>query len=159
MNKTKSLIAFLVLVFVIATLGSYATQTSLDPWYRELPKPSWTPPSWVFGPVWTVLYIMIAIAGWMYYHATPSENRTRTLIFYSVQLVCNGLWSFFFFYFQNPSLGLKDLSLLTAALVFTLYYGWKVSRPATLLLVPYFIWTLYALSLNAEIVRKIGESQ
>jgi len=150
-NKIISLGVFLAICFSIATLGSFATEASLDPWYRNLVKASWNPPAWVFGPVWTILYVMIAVAGWLIFISKKSKLRKRALVFYSLQLFFNFLWSFLFFYFQNPLLGLIDIILLVVFIALTLRATWDLSRMAAYLLLPYFLWTLYALTLNGAI--------
>ena len=152
MKKSLWLLLFLGICFVVATLGSLATYPSLDPWYIGLKKASWNPPAWVFGPVWTLLYLMIAVAGWLIFLAKKSEQRTRALTFYFIQLFLNCLWSFLFFYFQNPFLALIDIILLVIFIGLTLQATLSVSKRASLLLTPYFIWTLYAVTLNGAIV-------
>lgn len=150
-NKLLSLGGFLTLCFLIAFLGSFATHASLDPWYQDLAKASWNPPAWVFGPVWTILYVMIAVAGWRLYLSPPSTLRRKALLFYAVQLFLNFAWSFLFFYFQSPLLGLIDISLLPLFIGFTIRAAWSISRVSSFLLIPYFLWTLYAFSLNLAI--------
>ncbi len=152
MRKGLWLLFFLGLCLGIAALGSWATYPSLDPWYFELKKASWNPPGWVFGPVWTVLYLMIAFAGWQIFLKKKSKQRQRALTFYFIQLALNCLWSFLFFYFHNPYLSMIDLLLLVVMIGLTLRAALPVSRPAALLLTPYFIWILYAATLNAAIV-------
>lgn len=146
------LLVFLGLCFGIAALGSIATQHSIDTWYVTLQKASWNPPAWVFPPVWTALYTMIAISGWLIFISGKSLQRDRALLLYFLQLGLNGAWSFFFFYFQSPILSLIDIGLLVVLLEATLRITWPVSKRATYLLIPYFVWTIYALTLNAAIV-------
>lgn len=152
MRKGLWLLFFLGLCFGIAALGSWATYPSLDPWYFELKKASWNPPGWVFAPVWTVLYLMIAVAGWQIFLKKKSKQRRNALTFYFIQLALNCLWSFLFFYFHNPYLSMIDLFLLVVMIGLTLRAALPVSRPAALLLTPYFIWTLYAATLNGAVV-------
>lgn len=153
-NRTKFawLLIFLALCFVVAFLGSFASQESLTPWYSHLIKPRWNPPSWVFGPVWTILYIMIAFSGWSIFLSSRSVNRSWALFFYFIQLVLNGLWSFFFFYFQNPLLSLIDIILLNIFILATIVSAFRCSKTGAFLLIPYFLWTLFAFTLNAAIV-------
>lgn len=151
-NKLIPLLGFLALVVGIAVLASFATHHSLEPWYRELKKPAWTPPSWVFPIVWPILYTLIALAGWHLYLAEKSSKRTLALTFYFLQLVLNALWSFVFFYFKNPYGGLIILFLLAALISRTVRTAWPVSERASLLLLPYLAWVLFAISLNAAIV-------
>lgn len=150
-NKIFSLISFLAISYAIAICGSFATQASLDPWYASLERPSWNPPAWVFGPVWTFLYFLIAVAGWLLFLCKKSKFRNRALLFYFLQLLFNFLWSFLFFYFQSPLLGLIDILLLTLFIGLTLHATWVLSKRAFVLLTPYFVWTVYAVTLNVAI--------
>lgn len=141
-----SLALFLAIVFAVAAVGSFFPP---DDWYAALWKPSWTPPGWLFGPVWTVLYLLIAIAGWMIFSYTDLASAK---FLWSVQLVLNALWSWFFFGLHEPWLALFDIVALTiciAALVIVLY----PSRPVvSWLLLPYLAWVAYAATLNVGIV-------
>lgn len=145
------LLLFISLVTLVAYSGSVATQTSLDPWYSQLTKPTWTPPSWVFPVVWPILYLMIAVAGWLISMAPQSSDKRSALTYFFLQLLLNGLWSFSFFYFQNPALGLVNIILLLVFLGLTIFKSWDVNYKAALLLVPYLLWTLYAFALNFSI--------
>lgn len=145
------LCGFLCACYAIAFLGSFATNESLYPWYAHLHKGSWNPPAWVFAPVWMVLYFMIAVAGWLVFIGKKSKLRNRCLCYYSLQLLFNFLWSFLFFYFQNPLLSLFDILLLLIFIGLTIKTAWPISKRASYLLIPYFLWTLYASSLNGAI--------
>lgn len=146
-----SLFLFIFLCFVLQIIGSLWTRETVSTWYPALIKPSWTPPDWVFGPVWTILYIMIAISGWLIYRAENSSDRTLALLFYGVQLALNFAWSFLFFSMRSPLLGLLDIILLCLFIILTITRAWKVNYIASLLLIPYLLWILYATSLNAGI--------
>jgi tryptophan-rich sensory protein len=147
-RKWLSFISFLILILVIELVGGYLTNTSVDSWYLTLEKPSWNPPGWVFGPVWTVLYILIAISGWLVWIQPKSEKRTRALWIYGVQLFLNLIWTGFFFYLQSPLLGLLDIIALLAFIIWTMVAFWPLSRASSLLLIPYLLWTAYAVTLN-----------
>lgn len=152
MKKKQLMITFLffiVLCFVVELCGRFWTQESLLTWYPTLIKPSWTPPNWVFPIVWTTLYVMIALSGALIYCAEHSLQRTRALMFYGFQLALNFIWSFLFFSLQSPLLGLVDIIPLCVFTVLTINKAWHVDRWAGLLLVPYFIWITYAMTLNA----------
>lgn len=150
-KKWVSLILFFLLCFGVAFAGSLATKTSVDTWYRELDKPSWTPPSWVFAPAWTVLYALIAVSGWLVYEAKRDFRRKRCLYWYGAQLFFNFIWSFLFFYFRSPLLGSIDIAALLVAIGGYMAVSWNLSKTAFLLFVPYLIWVLYAASLNFSI--------
>lgn len=146
-----SLGVFILLCLAVEVFASYWTNQSVLTWYPLLNKPSWTPPSWVFGPVWTILYVMIAIAGWIIYKAEHSPQRSIALIFYGAQLVLNFLWSFLFFSLRSPILGLIDILLLSFLIILTIISAWRVRPLASILLIPYLIWVMYATTLNAGI--------
>lgn len=147
----KTLVAFLLLCLVIQLLGSGWTQEGIRNWYPTLHKPFWTPPDWLFAPVWTLLYLMIALAGGLIYQAPDSPRRSIALAFYIMQLLLNFLWSFLFFSLQRPDLALLDIVGLTLFIILTMVKAWPVSRLASLLLLPYLAWVLYATSLNLGI--------
>ncbi|MCE2982226.1 MAG: tryptophan-rich sensory protein [Parachlamydia sp.] len=146
-----SLIVFIVLCFIVLMIGGFWTKESVSTWYPKLAKPSWTPPDWIFGPVWSCLYIMIAFSGWLIYRAVYSHKRTVALVLYGIQLALNFIWSFLFFSLRSPALGLIDIVLLCILISLTIIEAWSVSRLASLLLIPYLGWVLYATSVNAGI--------
>ena len=146
-----SFVIFILLCLVVQIAGSVWTKETVSTWYPRLAKPSWTPPDWVFGPVWFCLYIMIAISGWMIYKSKNSPKRTSALIFYGAQLALNFIWSFLFFSLQSPLLGLIDIILLCLLITLTIIKAWPVSPRASLLLIPYLVWVIYAMSINAGI--------
>lgn len=146
-----SFVIFILLCLVVQILGSLWTKESVLTWYTTLTKPSWTPPDWLFGPVWSCLYIMIAVSGWLIYRAEHSHKRSVALMLYGGQLTLNFIWSFLFFFLQSPVLGLIDIALLCILLSLTIIKAWPVSRLASLLLIPYLLWIMYATSLNAGI--------
>lgn len=146
-----SLIAFITLCLVIEIIGSFWVKDSLVRWYPALDKPFWTPPAWVFGPVWSCLYIMIAISGWLIYRARDSHHRNWALVLYGVQLALNFIWPFLFFSLKSPILGLIDIILLGLFIALTMIRAWRLRPLATILLIPYLIWVMYATSLNLGI--------
>lgn len=147
----NSLLVFIVLCFSLEALAGYWTSQSVSTWYPKLIKPSWTPPGWIFGPVWTILYLLIAVVGWLLYREKHSPMRSKALLFYGCQLILNFLWSFLFFSLNSPILGLIDITLLSLMIMLTIVYSWPVRSLASLLLIPYLIWVIYASSLNAAI--------
>jgi len=145
----RSFVVFLVVVFGVAALGSLAP---LGDWYMHLNKPTWMPPGWAFGAVWTPLYVGIATAGWKLWRAEISHARRVSLYLWSAQMVLNGLWSPLFFWLHQPLLALINILLLIAVLAAS--FGWfrQVSVIATWLFVPYALWVGFATALNAAIV-------
>lgn len=117
--------------------------------YQSLSQPSWAPPSWLFGPVWTVLYVMIAVAGWLVWRRTGSW--TPALTAYAIQLVLNAIWTPIFFGFGQYGLALADIVAMWIAIGVTVVLFWRISRPAALLLLPYWAWVSFATALNAWI--------
>jgi translocator protein len=150
----RSLLVFLVLVFAAGFFGS---RFEPGAWYAALEKPVWNPPTWVFGPVWTVLYVLIAVSAWLVWRRRGhGQRRSRTDLamgFWGVQLVLNALWSWFFFGLQRPGLALFDIVALLVAIVATTIAFFRLHRLAGWMFVPYALWVTYATALNAAIVR------
>jgi tryptophan-rich sensory protein len=124
-------------------------------WYASLAKPDWTPPTWVFGPAWTILYAMMALAAWRLWrrrHTRPRESR-RALALFAVQLALNLAWTPVFFGMQRPDLALAVILLLWAAIAATIVAAWRACRTAAALLVPYLAWVTFATALNMAIWR------
>jgi translocator protein len=141
-----------VICLAAGALGSLATDTGS--WYQQLNKPSFNPPSWVFGPVWTLLYICMGIAAGLVWNLPKGDKTKRiALLFFWAQLVLNALWSFSFFGAQNPQLGLVNIVLLLLVLASTVYFFFKLHETAGWLLVPYLAWVGFASLLNLQIVR------
>ena len=147
-NKYLSLIFILLITFVASGIGGFTTATFKEPWYSQIILPSFNPPSWVFGPVWTALYILMSIAIWRvwikYY-----DNKTLRLYF--LHLFFNMIWSIIFFGFHQIGLALLDLVIILIFII-TLtkiyYYRDKISFT---LMTPYLLWSSYALVLNFNI--------
>jgi benzodiazapine receptor len=153
------LLGFLGASFAAAGLGSVFTARGLDTWYGKLRKPDWTPPGWVFGPVWTTLYLQIAISGWLIYRRTLRQPHAQrglgrlALLAWGVQLVLNLGWSAAFFGRRSPGGGLIVIVLLWTSIAATVVTTLKVSRVAGLLLLPYLAWTSFAAALNLKILQ------
>jgi benzodiazapine receptor len=144
------LTAFVVLCFGVSTLGGRATVSALSEWYLTLPKPSWTPPRWVFGPIWALLYPLVAVAGWLAWR----EGRARFgPLAYLLQLALNAAWPWFFFVEHRVDLALACVVALWVAILGTIVAFWRVSRGAALLMVPYLAWVGFAVALNHAIWR------
>lgn len=138
-------------------LGTLFTAVGLKSWYGTLLKPTFNPPSWVFGPVWTVLFLMMGVSLYLVWErAAPDESGSRAMTWFFVQLALNILWSFCFFALKSPLLGLIEIMFLLAAIVVTLMTFWKVSRTAGVLLLPYLAWVSFAALLTFSIWRLNG---
>ena len=142
------LVGFLVLCFGVAAVGGLATAQGVSEWYPTLDKPPWTPPNAAFGPIWTVLYALMAVAAWDVRRRGPAPGA---LAWFGVQLALNLLWSPVFFAWQLTGPALVVISLLWLAIVGTMRAFWPHSRLAAGLLVPYLVWISIAWSLNAWI--------
>ncbi len=157
-NFTFKRIGKIVLAIVVCELagivGSAFTISSVSSWYVTLLKPALNPPSWVFGPVWTLLYLLMGISVFLVWEnksEVAAADRKRGLILFAIQLVLNALWSIFFFGFHDPALALLDLIALWIAILATMIWFYKISRPAMYLLLPYILWVSFAMYLNYSI--------
>ncbi|UYN83961.1 MAG: tryptophan-rich sensory protein [Microcella sp.] len=156
-HSALALVAFIAIVAAVAAFGSITSASAIDGWYAETPKPMWNPPNAVFGPVWTVLYLAMAIAAWLIWKAPASLERTRALKAYVVQLVLNAIWTPAFFGLGSLigapgvwfALGL--IVVLNFAILAAIIRFGDVSKLAAALLIPYWFWTLFATTLNAAI--------
>lgn len=143
---------FILAAFAAGCVGSWATLSSVHTWYPLLHQPSWSPPNAVFGPVWTALYVLMAVAAWRVGRGGTTADRPL-LLGYFVQLIFNALWSVLFFGLHRPGLALADIFLLWGIL-FRLQVGFfRADRVAGLLWLPYLLWVSFAGALNAAIVR------
>jgi translocator protein len=154
LGSALALVVFVVACFSAALIGSVFTSSSIPVWYETLLKPSFSPPNWLFGPVWTVLYLSMAVAGWLVWQQR-GRNPTIALplALFGIQLVLNILWSVLFFGLQAPGTALVEIIVLWAAILATLLSFWRVSKGAGWLLGPYLAWVTFAAVLNFEIWR------
>ena len=137
---------FFAICLAVSGAGALFTAGSVQEWYPVLQKPAWTPPSWLFGPVWTILYMMMAVAAWLVWRRRESVPVRGALGLFFIQLGINAAWSPLFFGLQNPLAGLLDIVLLVTIISFR-----KISFTAAALLVPYWLWVSYATVLNFAI--------
>jgi len=141
--KLAAKITILIIVCLgIGYLAGMVTQNGIETWYSTIEKPSYNPPNWVFGPVWTVLYISIAIAGGIIWDKIDTNPLVKkALLFFAIQLVLNTAWSFLFFGLKNPLVALIEIILLFS----------KINKVAGYLFIPYLLWVSFAMFLNASI--------
>jgi benzodiazapine receptor len=144
---------FLAACFVVAGIGGWFTSLSLPEWYDGLAKPSFNPPSWVFGPVWTILYILMGVAAWLVWKEAGWNGATAALSLFFVQLLLNLLWSALFFGLRSPEWALVEIVILWAAIVATTLLFFRHSTVAGGLMLPYLLWVTFAAVLNAAIAR------
>lgn len=149
MTGTRSAVG--LILWCAVTFGAAAAGAQFMPgaWYASLVKPSWTPPPFVFGPVWTVLYTLMAIAAWLVWRRAGFGGARAALTAFGVQLALNALWSYLFFGLHKPGLALLEIAALWMAILLTLVLFWRVDRSAGALLIPYLAWVSVATSLNA----------
>jgi len=147
------LAGWILLVGAVAAAGALITESQVASWYAPLAKPNFTPPNWVFGPVWTVLYLLMAIAIWLVTEQYPREENEFAIGMFLCQLTANFFWTLFFFEWHLLAISLLTLCTLWVLVGTTLFAFWQRSKPAALLLVPYFAWISFAFLLNAEIWR------
>ena len=152
-RQTLGLIISVVICFGVAGFGGLVTDPQVPAWYAKLAKPEWTPPDWVFGPVWTVLYLCMAVAAWLVWRQAGIAAARVSLTLFAVQLVLNGFWSLLFFGFQQPGIASLEIVVLWAAILATIIAFWDRSMWASLLLVPYLAWVSFAVFLNWTIWR------
>ncbi|MFA5135836.1 MAG: TspO/MBR family protein [Patescibacteria group bacterium] len=151
MNRFLKLITSVVACMSIGALGGWFTASSVRTWYVTLEKPFFSPPNWVFAPVWTVLYIMMGVSFYIIW-TSKKGNRKKAVAFFFIQLVLNFLWSLVFFGLRLPLLAFFDIVLLWIAIVASILQFHKISKPSAYLLLPYFLWVSFASLLNLSIV-------
>lgn len=146
------LIFWLGLVFVAAALGNLVTTVGDGSWYSQLEKPAWNPPNWVFGPVWTLLYLLMGIAAWLVWKKAGGFAQARNALgLFVLQLGLNSLWSYVFFGMERPDLATGEILVLWAAIAGTMLLFWRWSKSAALMLLPYLLWVSFATALTFSI--------
>ena len=149
MKSWAMLVVWLILCFSIAGLGGYFTSLGLKSYYEYLKKPSWTPPGYIIGMVWNVLFVLMAVAAWMVWRRVGWFHWA--IIAFFVQLLLNLGWSYVFFTVQCPEMAFGELCILWLAIFATAILFWPISRLAACLLIPYLAWVLFAGVLNYTI--------
>jgi tryptophan-rich sensory protein len=155
-NRLVDLVAlalFVALCLGIGALGGAVTATSVDTWYAELAKPSFNPPNAVFGPVWTALYLMMAIAAWRVWRAADFDTTRGPLTLFALQLALNLGWSVVFFGLQKIGAAVATIFVLDVGVVVTMLAFRTVDRVAALLMAPYLLWVGFATVLNIAVWR------
>ncbi|HVX41964.1 MAG TPA: TspO/MBR family protein [Gemmatimonadaceae bacterium] len=150
------LIAWLVASLAAGGVGALATRNARS-FYAGLVKPAWAPPGWLFGPVWTILYILMGVAAWLVWRAAGWAGAAGALSLFVGQLVCNALWSWIFFAWRRAALAFVEIILLLVLIVATLFAFAHVRPLAAVLLVPYLGWVIFATALTRAIWRANGD--
>ena len=144
---------FAIAVAAVMAVGGAITAPAIGEWYDGLNRPPWTPPNWVFAPVWALLYAMMAVAAWLVWRRRRSMPVGLPIAVWALQLALNLGWSVAFFGLRNPMLGLIDIAVLLLAILASFALFWPTSRLAWWLLAPYILWVGYAAALNYAIWR------
>ena len=147
-NKYISLALILLVTFVASGIGGFVTSSFKEPWYSEIILPIFNPPNWVFGPVWTILYILMSVAAWIAWNKTSNK---KILQVYFVHLFFNSIWSVIFFGFHQIFIALIDLGIILIFIFWLMKIYYQVNKISFLLMTPYLLWSSYALILNTTI--------
>lgn len=148
MLKVAKLLISVLIPFVAAAIGSLATIPNIPTWYATLDKPFFSPPNWLFGPVWTLLYLLMGLSLYFVWVAKYKKAKKPALVVFGLQLALNALWSLVFFGLHAPWAGILVISLLLASIIATIRLFWPISRVAAYLLFPYVAWVSFATLLN-----------
>lgn len=152
--KIKNIIELIICIAIpllVGGIAGYATSSSMNSWYSNLNKPFFNPPSWVFGPVWTILYLLMGISLYLIWKQPASTKRSKSLQIFFLQLLLNFAWSFIFFKFEQTGLALLEIIVLWLAILTMLFFFYKLNRIAAYLQFPYLAWVSFATVLTASI--------
>ncbi|MGB9911309.1 MAG: TspO/MBR family protein [Microgenomates group bacterium] len=150
MRKVFSLIGFLLLPQLAGSIGAYFTFPAISSWYQFLNKPFFSPPNWLFGPVWTTLYILMGIASFLIWQS-ENPQKMKILKIYFIHLFLNSLWSIFFFGLRNPFLAFLEILVLWGIILYLTVNFYKIRKIAGILLLPYLLWVSFASVLNLAV--------
>ena len=145
------LLISILIVFSFGLIGSLFTSPNIVNWYAFINKPSFSPPNWLFAPVWTLLYILMGISAFLIWQKRDNLQTKPALTFYGLQLILNALWSIIFFGMHNPGLALLEIIILWLFILITLIKFYKINKTAGLLFIPYLLWVSFASILNYAI--------
>ena len=151
LKNFKSLILILTVTYLSSAITGYVTRLNIDPWYQSLNKLSFSPPNWIFGPVWTILYALMSVAIWVVYEKTKSSDLNfskKILKIYFYHLIINFTWSFVFFYYHLIFAAFINIIFLIAAIVILMVLYFPKSKISFVLMIPYFVWVIFAAILN-----------
>ncbi len=151
-SQLVGLLGWLAIVFVAAGIGA-AASVDASAFYAQLVRPGWAPPASAFGPVWTVLYLLMGIAAWLVWRERGTDHLRTALTLFIVQLCANALWSWLFFVWRNGALAFAEVLVLLALIAATMAAFWRISRLAAALMLPYFAWVCLASALTWSVWR------
>ena len=153
MADVLGLIGAIVICALAAAVGGVATAEPVRTWYPTLQKPSWNPPAQLFGPVWSALYLMMAVSVWLIWRTRHATDVGVPLALFAVQLALNVLWSALFFGLRRPGAALLEIGVLWIAILSTAVAFWPIDPIGSVLLLPYLAWVTFAAALNGSIFR------
>jgi len=152
--KIVRLVVAVAIPLVAAFLGSVFTMPSIPTWYAAINKPAWNPPNWIFGPVWTILFILMGIALWLIWEKGLDKIQVRTAVnIFSAQLVLNIVWSLLFFGLHSPFWAFIEIIALWLMILWTIIAFYRLDKTAGLILIPYILWVSFASFLNFTVMR------
>ena len=151
-RQLTGFVGWLLVSFVAASFGAVASVNAAS-FYAQLSRPGWAPPSWLFGPVWSLLYVLMGIAAWLVWRSHGFKASRTALVLFLVQLAVNALWSWLFFAWRQGAGAFAEILILWILIVVTIAQFRRVSVPAALLLVPYLAWVTFAAALNLAVWR------
>lgn len=152
MRSFPKLIISIAIPFIAGGIGSYFTYPAISSWYATLEKPFFSPPNFLFGPVWTILYLLMGFSFYLIWSGKVTLKQKQAIRFYFVQLILNTSWSIIFFGFKNPLLAFINIIFLWIFIFLTIKSFLSIKRPAGYLLLPYILWVSFAALLNFSIV-------
>ena len=147
-NKYVSFLFIVLITFSASAMGGFVTTSFKEPWYSQIIQPSFSPPSWVFGPVWTTLYFLMSLSIWLFW---INFKNKKVLYIYFVHIFFNAIWSIIFFGFHQIFLALLNLIIILIFIIWLMNIYYKTYRLSFLLMLPYLLWSTYALILNGSI--------
>jgi tryptophan-rich sensory protein len=150
MNNALKLIIALAIPLLIGFSGSFFTISEIGSWYQTIQKPSWNPPNWIFGPVWTILYVLMGISLFLVWKSSASQKRSAIVLF-TLQLILNFFWSFIFFKQHKIGFAFAEILALWLMILLTIFAFARINKLAAWLLVPYISWVSFAAILNYTI--------
>lgn len=151
MNKFIRLIKCILIPLLVGGISGYYTSTSITTWYVTLNKPSFNPPNYLFGPVWTLLYVLMGVSIYIALNKSKPENKNGIIFVFAFQLILNFIWSFIFFKYHNLGLAFIEIILMWFSISFMIFVFYKTSKIAALINIPYLVWVSFASVLNGTI--------
>jgi len=153
-NKYKSFIVIILLTYLISVPAGFITSKNVLSWYADITRPSFSPPNWVFGPVWTFLYFTMSVAVWNVWNKVKENNKSlgiKIVSIYFFHLLVGASWSFVFFGFHQIFLGFVVIIIIISFILYLMKQYWQISKISTFIMIPYLAWSCYALVLNFSI--------